>query len=277
MLGRFLSILLLVSALAGAGHVVAQQSTSEPGVAAGQGADTETVARAAAAAAVEAVSDYDLQLLQLYVTAGAAFLGFLSGTVIKFLIDLWLDRRAHGRLRTTLARELLAELRFIAHELERLRGLVARYKKEIEAGEISGDNFDFDRALVLPSTPFFDASIGKIGTLGAETASSVVLVFLTIRNINDTRLAYTSRNLYSTNDILNHLTKMFDPSYRELGHLITQLDQNLAQIAGVPAKAPLSVGEKGKPPKPVGQPERAVNPHLQPKPQTATPPASGGN
>lgn len=110
----------------------------------------------------------DWQFWQLTVTAVAALLGFLGGTLIKYVLDRRRDRRRERDAACTLATALHAEIAAIRLKAGQLLGLL---------GQSSGTPapaYEIGRAIGIPKATVFEQNADRLGLLPLELCRDVV-------------------------------------------------------------------------------------------------------
>lgn len=178
----------------------------------------------------DSLSDKEVRLLQIIVAFVGALVGFLGGTVVKFLFDLWLDEKREIQERRTFASELLSELRYVNSELGNLRINVKKAKTALEAGK-DLEGFRLEHAIRIPDTPVFDASIGRLGLLGHFAATKTIEVFSNLRAVERICEAMMERVGGEPARVAHMLDRVLDPEYRDVGKQIGELDSLLSGVA----------------------------------------------
>jgi hypothetical protein len=110
----------------------------------------------------------DWEFWQLAVTAGAALLGFLGGTLIKDVLDRRRDRRRERDAACTLATALHAEIAAIRLKAGQLLGLL---------GQSSGTPapaYQVGRAIGIPKAIVFEKNAERLGLLPLDLCRDVV-------------------------------------------------------------------------------------------------------
>lgn len=112
---------------------------------------------------------------QAVATIIAAFLGFLSGVLIKFLLDRLADRFRRGTDRQFLATALWAELVGLDADCDGSIKEFNRLLNEKPKKEVFGGPHSFAR-LALPPRLVWMAQVGRIGVLGGVNPTTLILV-----------------------------------------------------------------------------------------------------
>lgn len=110
----------------------------------------------------------DWQFWQIVVTAGAALLGFIGGTLIKYALDRRRDRAMERAAAISLATALHAETSAIRAKAGQLFGLIG------QSSGVSVGAFEAGRALGIPKATVFEANAGQLGLLPADVCRAVV-------------------------------------------------------------------------------------------------------
>jgi len=108
------------------------------------------------------------QFWQIVVTAMGALLGFLAGTLIKYVLDRRRDQRLEAAAARTLAVALHAEISAIRAKASQLIGLL---------GQSSGAQaaaFEAGRAMGIPGAVVFERNADRLGLLPAALCEAVV-------------------------------------------------------------------------------------------------------
>lgn len=198
----------------------------------------------------DGVSEDDFRLLQLKVTAAAAFAGFLGGTVIKFGLDLLLDYLQGRTARKVMAKELLAELRYVGAEIYRTKNAM----DEIDLGRPPAQEAErrlrYSRLYRIAGTPVFDASIGKLGLLGVTTATCSVEVFSELRHLAQLKDPLQDDRAEVRFAEFADFRNEVDRQLAAISPRLAELDRLLAKIADVPAETEDQRWARAVPPKP---------------------------
>jgi len=110
----------------------------------------------------------DWRFWQIVVTAGAALLGFIGGTLIKYALDRRRDRELERAAAISLATALHAEISAIRAKAGQLFGLIG------QSSGVSVGAFEAGRALGIPKATVFEANAGHLGLLPADVCRTVV-------------------------------------------------------------------------------------------------------
>ncbi len=112
---------------------------------------------------------------QAVATIIAAFLGFLVGVLIKFLLDRLADRFRRGTDRRFLANALWAELVRVDAECNGSIKTLSRLLNEKPKKEVFGGPHSFAR-LALPPRRVWMVNLDRIGVLGSVIPTTLILV-----------------------------------------------------------------------------------------------------
>jgi hypothetical protein len=110
----------------------------------------------------------DWQFWQLAVTAAAALLGFMGGTLIKYALDRRRDRRRERDAACTLATALHAEIGAIRLKAGQLLGLLG------QSSGAPGMAYQVGRAIGIPKPTVFEQNADRLGLLPLELCRDVV-------------------------------------------------------------------------------------------------------
>lgn len=110
----------------------------------------------------------DWRFWQIVVTAVAALLGFVGGTLIKYAFDRRRDRELELVATRSLAVALHAEIGAIRAKAGQLFELIG------QSSGASAGAFEAGRALGIPKAVVFEANAGRLGLLPADVCRAVV-------------------------------------------------------------------------------------------------------